>query len=108
MKGQRIHDSVFLKINSERYTPPAHLPGFHYWDKEYMEWENMLEIGVSIVLVQKYISDLKQVMQENFSTLDDTLQAIEKFMSTGKLVQFEYYTLSYHINYLTLLTFDQM
>ena len=108
MKGQQIHDSVFLKINSEEYTPPARLPGFPYWDKEYMERENMLERGASIVSAQKYISDLKQVTQENFSTLDDTLQAIEKFMSTGKLVQFEYYTLSYRINYLTLLTFDQM
>ena len=73
-----------------------------------MEWENMLEIGASIVSVQKYISDLKQVTQENFSTLDDTLQAIEKFMSTGKSLQFEYYTSSYRLNYLTLLTFDQM
>ena len=68
----------------------------------------MLEIGASIVLAQKYISDLKQVTQENFTTLDDTLQAVEKFMSTGKSLQFECYTLSYRVNYLTLLTFDQM
>ena len=68
----------------------------------------MLEIGASIVLAQKYISDLKQVTQENFTTLDDTLQAVEKFMSTGKSLQFEYYTSSYRVNYLTLLTFDQM
>ena len=94
MKGQRIHDSVFLKINSERYTPRARLPGFHYWNKKYMEWENMLEIGASIVSAQNYISDLKQVTQENFATLDDTLQAVEKFMSTGKSLQFECYTLS--------------
>ena len=84
MKGQRIHDSVFLKINSEEYTPLARLPGFHYWDKEDMERKKMLEIGASIVSAQKYISDLKQVTQENFATLDDTLQAVEKFMSTGK------------------------
>ena len=68
----------------------------------------MLEIGASIVSAQKYISDLKQVTQENFATLDDTLEAVEKFMSTGKSVRFEYYTLSYRVNYLTLLTFDQM
>ena len=74
----------------------------------FTEREDMLEIGASIVTAQKYISDLKHVTQENFATLDDTLQAIEKFMSTGKSLQFEYYILSYRVNYLTLLTFDQM
>ena len=108
MKGQRIHDSVFLKINSEEYTPPALLPGDIDWYKRDIQANNMLEIGASIVSAQNYISDLKQVTQENFATLDDTLQAVEKFMSTGKSLQFEYYTLSYRVNYLTLLTFDQM
>ena len=97
-----------MELNSEPDTQRALLPGDIDWYKQDIQANNMLEIGASIVLAQKYISDLKQVTQENFATLDDTLQAIEKFMSTGKSLQFEYYTLSYRVNYLTLLTFDQM
>ena len=88
MKGQRIHDSVFLKFNSDECTPRARLPRFYYWIKEDLERTKMLEIGASIVSAQKYISDLRQVTQETVATLDDVLQAVEKFMSTGKLLQY--------------------
>ena len=92
MKGQRIHDSVFLEFNSEPDTGCALLPGGIHWYKWSIQANGMLEIGASIVSAQNYISGLKQVTQGNFATLDDTLQAIEKFMSTGKSLQFEYYT----------------
>ena len=85
MKGQRIHDSVFLKSKSELkpYTPLARLPGSLDWSQVRKEREDMLEIGPFIVLAQKYVSDLEQVTQENFAGLNDILRGIEEFISTS-------------------------
>ena len=85
MRGQRIHDSVFLAVDSESYIPKACLPEGLKWEKTLVKEDNMLEIGVSIGLAQKCALDLQQAEQQNFATMDSILQVVEKLVSTGKV-----------------------